>query len=147
MPATQPSPQERRRTPRARTRGGLYGQLVSLDLAISVLDLSFGGFSADLPVQLPQGESHEVLFRPISGEPMTLLARVAHVRPLPRPGNAPRWVTGFAFEHAHPDSRRRVNLLIDQVATVLGFVCQGMTPGSAAGREAGGSRGGEHRSD
>jgi hypothetical protein len=147
-PASQPGPRERRRTPRAHTQGGLYGQLVSLDLAISVLDLSFGGVSAELPVRLQEGESHDVLFRPISGEPMTLVARVAHARPLPRPGGAPRWVTGFAFEHKHPDSRQRVNCLIDQVATVLGFVCQRMTPESAAaaGRAAR-SRPGDQRAD
>jgi hypothetical protein len=121
---------ERRRAPRASPRGALYGQISALGTGISIRNLSFGGFAADLPTPLAPGEQFEVEFLPVGAEAVKLTARVAYYREVHNAEGAAEYVTGFAFVHAEPGSRRRVNELIDRVAGILGFAAESPSDGA-----------------
>lgn len=112
---------DRRHSPRVRPHGALYGQIAAIGTGMSIRNLSFGGFAADLPTALTPGDQHEVEFLPVGAEPVKLTARVAYYREVRKDDGQAEFVTGFAFVHGESGSRRRVNELIDRVAGILGF--------------------------
>jgi hypothetical protein len=110
---------ERRRSPRIEILGQVHGEVVSLDLPILLREVSFGGFSAEAPIQFPEGVAHAFRFSPTGEEPIILTARVTYSRPAADDEAATTYVTGFAFAHKHAQTRESVDELIDKITSVL----------------------------
>jgi hypothetical protein len=87
---------ERRRSPRIAILGRVHGHVVSLDIDITVRDISLGGLSFESVIEFPVGAEHE--FRLTLGDGATVLVpgRVVYCRPVPGPV-AGRFVTGVEF--------------------------------------------------
>jgi hypothetical protein len=111
--------QERRRSPRIEILGQIHGEVVSLDLPILLREVSFGGFSAETPIQFPLGVAHAFRFSPAGEEALILTARVTYSRPAAADESATTYITGFEFAHKHAQTRESVDELIDKITSVL----------------------------
>jgi hypothetical protein len=93
---------DRRRAPRIELLGRLHGHSVSLDLPVTVLEISLGGMAIETGQAFPLGAVH--LFRLTLGDDSTaeLPARVMHCRNVAPAESAPRYVTGLQFVEEEP---------------------------------------------
>jgi hypothetical protein len=69
---------ERRRYPRLEILGRIKGVVRPLDVPITLLNLSLGGFLMQTPMEYHVGEIHEFQFTMGDKEPLILRARIAH---------------------------------------------------------------------
>jgi hypothetical protein len=69
---------ERRRYPRIEILGRIRGSVRPLDVPITLLNLSLGGFLMQTPMQYQIGETHEFQFTMGQNDPIVVLARIAH---------------------------------------------------------------------
>ena len=107
---------ERRRSTRVELLGKLHGHSVSLDLPVSILEISLGGMAIQTGLPFPVGAVHA--FRLTLGDESTveLHAKVMHCRNVAPVDAAPAYVTGFQFvEDEPPESGPTVGDLIDRV--------------------------------
>lgn len=110
----------RRRWPRLQILGDLHGQVVSLDMPISVTEISLGGFAMETTCEFPPGAVHEFRLT-FNDESVTLRARVVFCRRGYAPGDSSIYVTGLEFVDHPSDGRSAVTDLIDKIASVLSF--------------------------
>jgi len=75
--AVNPNP-ERRRYPRIEILGRIKGVVRPLDVPITLLNLSLGGFLMQTPMEYRIGEIHEFQFTMGDKEPLIVRARIAH---------------------------------------------------------------------
>jgi hypothetical protein len=103
-PAASPSSRvaaDRRRSPRLRLLGEIHGQRVGLDLPLTIVDISAGGFAIESTVCFPDRDVQ--LFELVSelgGSPLVVAGRA--VRTSPASPGAGRYVTGFEFASDQP---------------------------------------------
>ena len=69
---------ERRRYPRIEILGRIKGVVKPLDVPITLLNLSLGGFLMQTPMEYHIGEIHEFQFTMGEKEPLIVRARIAH---------------------------------------------------------------------
>ena len=93
------SPRDRRSTPRLEVLGRLHGQLVSLDIPITIANVGLGGFSAESVMPFPLGARHQFRFTTDDRVEIHLAAVVVHRRPAYSPDGLTYFITGFSFVH------------------------------------------------
>jgi hypothetical protein len=93
---------ERRRSPRIELLGRLHGHSVSLDVPVTVLEISLGGMAIQTALAFPVGAVHE--FRLTLGDDSTveLRGRVMHCRNTAPAGDEPTYATGVQFVEDEP---------------------------------------------
>jgi Tfp pilus assembly protein PilZ len=69
---------ERRRYPRIEILGRVHGSVRPLNVSITLLNLSLGGFLMQTPMQYHIGETHEFQFTMAEQNPVVVRARIAH---------------------------------------------------------------------
>lgn len=107
---------DRRRSARVELLGRLHGHSVSLDLPVSVVEISLGGMAIQTGLPFPVGAVHA--FRLTLGDDSTveLNGRVMHCRNVAPSGAAPVYVSGLQFvDDDPPESGPTVSDLIDRV--------------------------------
>jgi hypothetical protein len=87
----------RRRTPRIEVLGQIHGLVVTLDLAVRILDLGAGGFAVESHVPFPVGAVHDFRFTTWEGRVVLLAAEAVHRRRSARRSLVPIYITGFEF--------------------------------------------------
>jgi hypothetical protein len=108
---------DRRRSPRIELLGRLHGHSVSLDLPVSVLEISLGGMAIQTSLPFPVGAVHA--FRLTLGDDSTveLNGRVMHCRNVAPADATPAYVTGLQFVEDEPaESGPTIGDLIDRVS-------------------------------
>ena len=92
---------DRRRSPRVAILGKLHGHNVTLDLAVTVTEISLGGMGIQTTVPFPIGAVH--LFRLTLGDDsvVDVEGRVAHCQRMP--GDEERYLSGIQFLDETPD--------------------------------------------
>jgi len=73
------TPIERRRYPRIEILGRVKGVVRPLDVQITLLNLSLGGFLMQTPNEYHLGETHEFQLTMAQTDPIVVSARIAHV--------------------------------------------------------------------
>jgi hypothetical protein len=104
---------DRRRSARLEVLGRIQGELRALDLPITVLNVSQGGFLMQAPLDFPLGGSHDFRFTAPGREPIVLTAHVVHVMSAIGAGSA-TYLLGLEFEQQDTAAR--------EIATLLGFL-------------------------
>lgn len=105
----------RRRWPRLEVGGKVQANIASLDLAMPVRDISFGGFAVDAPLRFAQGEIHEFSLRLDQAPPLRVRARAAYCH---GKGNTDhQFITGWEAL-GDPDTARAMTLLVNGVAAM-----------------------------
>ena len=86
---------DRRRNPRIQLLGRLHGNVVALEVAVTVTEISLGGMAIETEIDFPRGAEHE--FQLTLGDESTvrLKGRVAHCQKLA--GDPPRYLSGIEF--------------------------------------------------
>jgi hypothetical protein len=107
---------ERRHAPRIQILGRLHGYLVSLDLPVTVTEISLGGMSLDTTVDFPVGVVHE--FRLTFAEDSTVLVRgrIVHCRRGAVLDGVARYVTGIQFIDLTARDTDAIRGLVDRMA-------------------------------
>jgi hypothetical protein len=117
---TDPTPPNRRQSPRFDTLGRIVGHLPAVDLPVRIREIGFGGFSVETMEPLAAGGSHVVRFTARDDWSVELPARAVQCRPSCAPDGSPRFATGFAFE-PHADSETAVKRMIETITSVRFF--------------------------
>jgi hypothetical protein len=107
---------DRRRAPRIELLGRLHGHSVSLDLPVTVLEISLGGMAIQTGLPFPIGAVHA--FRLTLGDESTveLNGRVMHCRNTAPADATPVYVSGIQFVEDEPgDEGPTVSDLIKRV--------------------------------
>jgi hypothetical protein len=87
---------DRRRSPRLEVLEGIQGKLRPMDIPLTLLNLSDGGFMMQVPHQFQIGDVHEFRFTLGNGEPIVLSARVIH-KMRASAGGVTSYVVGLEF--------------------------------------------------
>ncbi len=106
---------ERRRSTRVEILGRLHGLVVSLDVPVTVTDLSLGGMAIETPVAFPMGAVQEFQLTLGDGSPVVLLGRVVRSQNSAPGGAPPVYVTGIQFIDEEPAENDQVGGLIDKL--------------------------------
>jgi hypothetical protein len=107
---------DRRRSPRIEILGRLHGHSVSLDVPVSVREISLGGMALETGFPFPVGAVHEFRLTLGDGSQIQLNGRVMHSRDLGTPGGQPAFLTGIQFVDDEPtESDSGVEDLIDRL--------------------------------
>jgi hypothetical protein len=93
---------ERRRSPRIAILGRVHGHVASLDVAVTVREMSLGGMSMETAFAFPVGALHEFLLTLGDGASVQLTGRVVYSRKTPSPGGGVFYVTGVEFVDDEP---------------------------------------------
>jgi len=107
---------DRRRSPRIELLGRLHGRSVSLDLPLTIIEISLGGMAIQTGLPFPVGAVHA--FRLTLGDDSTveLSGRVMHCRNTAPPDTTPVYMSGIQFVDDEPaDDGPTVSDLIDRV--------------------------------
>lgn len=106
---------DRRRSPRIEILGRLHGHSVSLDVPITVRELSLGGMAIETTLPLAEGAQHQFLLTLGDDSTVELDGRVMHCRAVAEQGEPPRYVSGIQFiDDEPPDEAGTVGDLIDR---------------------------------
>ncbi len=89
---------ERRSSPRLQLLGQLHGQLVALDVPITVTEISLGGLRMETGIEFPVGATHEFALTLGDESVVRVRGRVMHSgRVASGPDHAPRFIIGVQF--------------------------------------------------
>lgn len=88
---------ERRRAPRIAILGRVHGHVVSLDVAVTVREMSLGGLSMETSFAFPVGALHEFRLTLGDGASVELTGRVVYSRETAVAGGGAVYVTGVQF--------------------------------------------------
>ena len=94
---------ERRRSPRVVMLDRAQGRAVSLDLAVTVRDMSLGGMSIETVFPFPEGATHEFSLTLGDGSAVLLRGRAVRSRSETSGDGSLRYVTGIQFVDDEPD--------------------------------------------
>ena len=116
MPSAARMPRERRRSARVAILGRLHGVAVSLDVPVTVTDLSLGGMAIETPVSFPVGALQEFELTLGDESAVILRGKVIRSQKVAPSGATPSFVTGIQFidEDASVESAD-VGQLIDRL--------------------------------
>jgi len=106
---------ERRTAPRIEILGRVHGQAVSLDVPLTVREISLGGMAIETPVPFPLGAIHEFRLTLGDGSTVLLRARVVHCRPAGG-GDTPVFLSGMHFVEDEPVTGQSVNDFIERIS-------------------------------
>ncbi len=107
---------ERRRSARVEILGRLHGRAVSLDVPVSVREISLGGMAIETAVSFTEGAVHDFRLTLGDGAQVVLRGQARHCRSLAAEGQPPLYVTGFEFvDDDRGDSQSAVGNLIDKL--------------------------------
>ncbi len=99
--------------------GKVEGQVIPLDVPLTIRDLSEGGFSTESPVPFPPGSHHHFRFTTAAGAEVSLDAVAVHCRLASAgPDGHHSYVTGFEF-HGDRTTDAAVAVLIDTLSSVF----------------------------
>ena len=88
---------ERRHSPRVKIFGRLHGQLVAVDVPITVTEISLGGLGFETSVEFPDGAVHEFCLTLGDESTVSLKGRVLHSRRVSPADEPPRFAVGVQF--------------------------------------------------
>jgi hypothetical protein len=111
---------DRRETPRLDVHDRVRIEIAPQGLAVSVLDLSAGGFRAECSA--PFGpETYDFRISTTDGARCEVLrAKAVYCHRLGGPSDTPSYVSGFAFlELRNPKTEARIHGILDHVTSVL----------------------------
>lgn len=122
VPGTGPAPRgrERRRAARFETVGDLPGQ-THLDEPLALLDISLGGFSAEVPIPLTPGVKYPVRFM-FDDHVVVLSATVIYCSGRKDGDTSPYYVCGFAFVEQSARDREAIVRAVNTQTKVAGKV-------------------------
>jgi hypothetical protein len=107
---------DRRRTPRVEILGRLHGRVVSLDVAVTVRELSLGGLAIETDAPFPVGAVHEFNLTLGDGSTVLLQGRVMHSRNVAPSGEPAVYVTGVQFiDEEPPDADTTVEDILKKI--------------------------------
>ena len=106
---------ELRKSPRINVRSRLRGHLVSLDRAVTVRDISLGGFSVESSDVLPSGV-HVVRLQEGDRWSVTVTAASRHNGHQRTTEGGVRYIMGFEFEDQSPDTQQTLRILYERLA-------------------------------
>ena len=94
---------ERRRSPRIQILGRLHGQIVGLDIPVTVRDISLNGLMIETPLSFPIGAVH--LFRLVLGDDSVsvMTARIVRSRETVASDGSRLFVSGAEFIDVEPE--------------------------------------------
>jgi hypothetical protein len=107
---------DRRRSPRIELLGRMHGHVVSLDVSVTVKEMSLGGMSMEASVPFPVGAVHE--FRLTLGDESSavLKGRIMYSRSVGAPGEPPVYLSGVQFiDDESPADSSPAGGLIDKI--------------------------------
>jgi hypothetical protein len=93
---------ERRRAPRIAILGRVHGHVASLDVAVTVREMSLGGLSMETAIAFPVGALHEFRLTLGDGASVELKGRVVYCREASSSGGGVIYVTGVQFVDDDP---------------------------------------------
>jgi hypothetical protein len=76
---------DKRRAPRLEVLKQIHGDLLVVDLPMTLLNISEGGFLMGLQQRVAIGDVHEFRFTPAGGDPLMRRARIVHLAPAKGP--------------------------------------------------------------
>jgi hypothetical protein len=108
-------PTERRRSPRIEILGRIHGHVASIDVPVTVREISLGGLSFATTMSFPIGAVHE--FRLTLGDESFVVLRGRVVRSLEgaAPDGSRIYVTGVQFIDDEPDGPGAVGDLLGKI--------------------------------
>jgi hypothetical protein len=109
-----------RQWPRLELLRDLNGQVVPLELPVTVRQIWSGGFSIETACAFLPDAVHAFRLT-FNDESAVLRARVAYCRPGDWPGDRTVHVTGLEFVDAPHDGRSAADELVAKIASVLSF--------------------------
>jgi hypothetical protein len=115
----------RRRFPRLAVDGNLHVRDLTLDLAMHVEDVSYGGCRTVSPIDLPIGSQHTFHAALAGREPLPLTARVVHCRPMIGPQGP--YAVGWQWS-PDPVTARSITRIIDALTDARSFVRSSLDP-------------------
>ena len=86
---------DRRRAPRVAILGKLHGRVVTLDVVVTVIEISLGGMRIETAVPFPVDAVHAFQLTLGDNSVVQLKGRVAHCQRLP--GEQERYISGVQF--------------------------------------------------
>jgi hypothetical protein len=86
---------DRRRNPRIQLLGRLHGNVVALEVPVTVTEISLGGMAIETEIDFPRGAEHEFQLTLGDDSTVRLKGRIAHSQKLG--GEAPRFLAGIEF--------------------------------------------------
>jgi hypothetical protein len=95
---------DRRRSPRIEILGRLHGHIASLDVPVTVREISLGGLSIETSFAFPAGIVHEFRLTLGDGSAVVLRGRVVYSREGSSPDGEPVFVSGVQFIDDEPSS-------------------------------------------
>jgi hypothetical protein len=93
---------ERRRSPRIEMLGRVHGHVTSLDVAVTVREMSLGGMSLETEFAFPEGTVHAFVLTLGDGSAVDLRGRVVRCMEAPRGDGTRRYITGIQFVDEEP---------------------------------------------
>lgn len=108
------SPADRRRSTRVEVLGKIHGQVVSLDVALVVREISLGGMSIETPKAFTVGAVESFLLTLGDGAGVEVHGRVVYSKPAEAPGHEV-FVTGIQFVDDDPNTGTPVGGLITKI--------------------------------
>jgi len=110
---------ESRRAPRLELMERIHGHLTSLDVQVSVREISLGGLAVESELRFPDGAVHEFRLTLGDGSQVLVRARVAHSTPrTDEATGAARFLTGFEFLEDQPQDSGPIEELVDKVTSL-----------------------------
>jgi hypothetical protein len=88
---------DRRRSARVEILGKVHGHAVSLDVPVTVRDISLVGMAIETPFSFPVGAVHEFRLMLGDGAHVLLQGQARHCRLLTSPDVTATYLTGFQF--------------------------------------------------
>ena len=86
---------ERRRHPRVRVLGELYGRVVAFDAPVGIQNIGLGGFSIVAPLAFPPNAEHKFEVTAPDGYTAIIKGRAAHSAAQTGANGAVSYLTGF----------------------------------------------------
>jgi hypothetical protein len=107
---------ERRRNPRIQIYGKLHGQLVALDVPVTVTEISLSGLRFETGIDFPAGAVHE--FRLTLGDESAVFIKgsVVHCRRISAAGEPARFIVGVRFIDDEGADAHSISGLVDRVS-------------------------------
>lgn len=118
-PRSRGTPPNRRRFPRLQVLGLVDGYLLPLDVPLTVIELSSGGFSVRGATPFPPGARHHFRFTTGQNQEVTIDATAVHCRLAQADSTGGvAYVSGFEFV-SNARSDEAVAVLIDTLSSVF----------------------------
>ena len=105
---------ENRTTLRFEARGRIAGHLIGSNQPVFVLNLSLGGFAAEVPDAVAPG-AHVVRLTTADHTATLLEARRVYCRPVARPDGSRRYLAGFEFIRPPQNVDLAIRTILEQV--------------------------------